>query len=73
MKACIDARWIHPEISGIGLYTTELARALAADIHTETSRNRDAAKVRRLARMPTAGACRVDLDPVQTAAVQMHA
>ena len=29
MKVCIDARWIHPEISGIGLYTTELARALA--------------------------------------------
>jgi glycosyltransferase involved in cell wall biosynthesis len=29
MKVCIDARWIHPEISGIGLYTKELARALA--------------------------------------------
>ncbi|HEY8240505.1 MAG TPA: glycosyltransferase, partial [Kiritimatiellia bacterium] len=29
MKICIDARWIFPEISGIGLYTQELARALA--------------------------------------------
>jgi glycosyltransferase involved in cell wall biosynthesis len=29
MRVCIDARWIYAEISGIGLYTTELARALA--------------------------------------------
>lgn len=29
MKICIDARWIYPEISGIGLYTQELIRALA--------------------------------------------
>lgn len=29
MRVCIDTRWIFPEISGIGLYTRELARALA--------------------------------------------
>lgn len=29
MKICIDARWIFPELSGIGLYTQELIRALA--------------------------------------------
>lgn len=29
MNLCIDARWIFPEISGIGLYTQELIRALA--------------------------------------------
>lgn len=28
MKICIDARWIFPELSGIGLYTQELIRAL---------------------------------------------
>lgn len=28
MKICLDARWIFPEISGIGLYTQELIRAL---------------------------------------------
>ncbi|MGH9967186.1 MAG: hypothetical protein ACREBG_05055 [Pyrinomonadaceae bacterium] len=28
MKICIDARWIFPEISGIGLYTQNLIRAL---------------------------------------------
>ena len=30
MKIIIDARWIYPEISGIGLYTIELVRALAS-------------------------------------------
>lgn len=30
MKVIIDARWIFPEISGIGLYTTELIKALTA-------------------------------------------
>ncbi|MCO5044979.1 MAG: glycosyltransferase family 4 protein [Verrucomicrobia bacterium] len=30
MKICIDARWIFPELSGIGLYTQELIHALAA-------------------------------------------
>lgn len=30
MKICIDARWIFPELSGIGLYTQELIRALVA-------------------------------------------
>lgn len=29
MRICIDARWIFPELSGIGLYTQELIRALA--------------------------------------------
>ncbi|TAN36188.1 MAG: glycosyltransferase family 1 protein [Verrucomicrobia bacterium] len=29
MKIVIDARWIFPELSGIGLYTQELIRALA--------------------------------------------
>jgi glycosyltransferase involved in cell wall biosynthesis len=29
MNICIDARWIFPELSGIGLYTQELLRALA--------------------------------------------
>ncbi|MFH0907467.1 MAG: glycosyltransferase family 1 protein [bacterium] len=29
MKICIDARWIFPELSGIGLYTQELMRSLA--------------------------------------------
>lgn len=29
MKICLDARWIFPELSGIGLYTQELIRALA--------------------------------------------
>ncbi|MCS6770923.1 MAG: glycosyltransferase family 4 protein [Kiritimatiellae bacterium] len=29
MKICIDARWIFRELSGIGLYTQELIRALA--------------------------------------------
>lgn len=29
MIICLDARWIFPEISGIGLYTQELIRALA--------------------------------------------
>ena len=29
MKIAIDARWIFPELSGIGLYTQELIRALA--------------------------------------------
>lgn len=29
MKICIDARWIFPELSGVGLYTQELIRALA--------------------------------------------
>ena len=28
MNICLDARWIFPEISGIGLYTQELIRAL---------------------------------------------
>ena len=28
MRICIDARWIFPELSGIGLYTQELIRAL---------------------------------------------
>jgi glycosyltransferase involved in cell wall biosynthesis len=28
MKICIDARWIFPELSGIGLYTQELIRGL---------------------------------------------
>jgi glycosyltransferase involved in cell wall biosynthesis len=30
MRIAIDARWIFPEISGIGLYTQELVRAMAA-------------------------------------------
>ena len=34
MKICIDARWIFPELSGIGLYTQELIRALAGIDHT---------------------------------------
>lgn len=29
MKICIDARWIFPELSGVGLYTQELIRGLA--------------------------------------------
>lgn len=29
MRICIDTRWIFPELSGIGLYTQELLRALA--------------------------------------------
>jgi glycosyltransferase involved in cell wall biosynthesis len=29
MNICIDARWIFPELSGVGLYTQELIRALA--------------------------------------------
>ena len=29
MKICIDARWISPELSGIGVYTRELIRELA--------------------------------------------
>jgi glycosyltransferase involved in cell wall biosynthesis len=32
MKICLDARWIFPELSGIGLYTQELIKALA---HTD--------------------------------------
>jgi alpha-1,3-rhamnosyl/mannosyltransferase len=34
MRVCIDARWIFPELSGIGLYTQELIRALAEIDHT---------------------------------------
>ena len=30
MRIGIDARWIFPELSGIGAYTQELIRALAA-------------------------------------------
>ena len=33
MKICIDARWIFPELSGVGLYTQELLRALAKVDH----------------------------------------
>ncbi len=33
MNICIDARWIFPELSGIGLYTQELIRALARVDH----------------------------------------
>lgn len=36
MNICLDARWIFPEISGIGLYTQELIAALVrADRHNE--------------------------------------
>ncbi|MDZ4199714.1 MAG: glycosyltransferase family 1 protein [Kiritimatiellia bacterium] len=31
IKVVLDARWIPPQLSGIGLYTTELIRALAAE------------------------------------------
>jgi hypothetical protein len=31
MKICLDARWIFPELSGIGLYTQELIQALARE------------------------------------------
>lgn len=34
MRICIDARWIFPEITGIGLYTQELIAALARRDHT---------------------------------------
>ena len=30
MRICIDARWIFPQLSGIGVHTRELIRALAA-------------------------------------------
>lgn len=33
MNICLDARWIFPEISGIGLYTQELIQALARINH----------------------------------------
>ena len=33
MNICLDARWIFPEISGIGLYTQELIQALARVNH----------------------------------------
>ena len=31
MKICLDARWIFPALSGVGIYTRELIRAWAAD------------------------------------------
>lgn len=34
MRICIDARWIFPEITGIGLYTQELIAALARRDHS---------------------------------------
>ena len=33
MKIAVDARWIFPEISGVGAYTRELIRHLAALDH----------------------------------------
>lgn len=36
MNICIDARWIFPELSGIGLYTQELIRAL---VRVDTENN----------------------------------
>ncbi len=36
MNICLDARWIFPEITGIGLYTQELIRALVQARHDHT-------------------------------------
>ncbi|MCZ7593141.1 MAG: glycosyltransferase [Kiritimatiellae bacterium] len=36
MNICIDARWIFPKLSGIGLYTQELIRAL---VRVDTENN----------------------------------
>jgi len=64
MNICLDARWIFPELSGIGLYTQELIRAMARISHRHdiTLLFNDAA-VQERTRQHT----RYDLNPLFTA------